>query len=191
MLFCSIEFIFLFMPIFLLIYYTVPEKYGNLILFLGSLFFYAYGERKFFWLILVSLVLHYGLTRYAEGKSRECQRVCLILLLLYGFGMLFVFKYMDFFAANWNHLAVWLTDRGSSIQLPQVTVPKVSLPLGISFYTFQIAAYVIDVSSADRRSDCAVSRCGCTIKKTCSELAPYGKWHQDIYYRSESEDASG
>ena len=47
------------------------------------------------------------------------------------------------------------------------------------------------VSSADRRSDCAVSRCGCTIKKTCSELAPYGKWHQDIYYRSESEDASG
>ena len=92
MLFCSIEFIFLFMPIFLLIYYTVPEKYGNLILFLGSLFFYAYGERKFFWLILVSLVLHYGLTRYAEGKSRECQRVCLILLLLYGFGMLFVFK---------------------------------------------------------------------------------------------------
>ena len=145
MLFCSIEFIFLFMPIFLLIYYTVPEKYGNLILFLGSLFFYAYGERKFFWLILVSLVLHYGLTRYAEGKSRECQRVCLILLLLYGFGMLFIFKYMDFFAANWNHLAVWLTDRGSSIQLPQVTVPKVSLPLGISFYTFQIAAYVIDV----------------------------------------------
>lgn len=145
MLFCSIEFIFLFMPIFLLIYYIVPEKYGNLILFLGSLFFYAYGERKFFWLILVSLVLHYGLTRYAEGKSRECQRVCLILLLLYGFGMLFVFKYMDFFAANWNHLAVWLTDRGSSIQLPQVTVPKVALPLGISFYTFQIAAYVIDV----------------------------------------------
>ena len=93
----------------------------------------------------MSLVLHYGLTRYAEGKSRECQRVCLILLLLYGFGMLFVFKYMDFFAANWNHLAVWLTDRGSSIQLPQVTVPKVALPLGISFYTFQIAAYVIDV----------------------------------------------
>ena len=44
MLFCSIEFIFLFMPIFLLIYYTVPEKYGNLILFLGSLFFYAYGD---------------------------------------------------------------------------------------------------------------------------------------------------
>lgn len=59
------------MPIFLLIYYTVPEKYGNLILFLGSLFFYAYGEHRFFWLILVSLVIHYALTRYSQGKSLE------------------------------------------------------------------------------------------------------------------------
>ena len=145
MLFCSIEFIFLFMPTFLLIYYTVPEKYGNLVLFLGSLFFYAYGEHRFFWLILVSLVIHYALTRYSQGKSRKCQRVCLVVMLVYGFGMLFIFKYMDFFAANWNHLAVWLADRGSSVKLPHVNAPEVSLPLGISFYTFQIAAYAIDV----------------------------------------------
>ena len=145
MLFCSIEFIFLFMPIFLLIYYTVPEKYGNLILFLGSLFFYAYGEHRFFWLILVSLVIHYALTRYSQGKSRKCQRICLVVMLVYGFGMLFIFKYMDSFVANWNHLAVWLADRGSSVKLPHVNAPEVSLPLGISFYTFQIAAYAIDV----------------------------------------------
>ena len=133
------------MPIFLLIYYTVPEKYGNLILFLGSLFFYAYGEHRFFWLILVSLVIHYALTRYSQGKSRKCQRICLVVMLVYGFGMLFIFKYMDFFVANWNHLAVWLADRGSSVKLPHVNAPEVSLPLGISFYTFQIAAYAIDV----------------------------------------------
>ena len=59
--------------------------------------------------------------------------------------MLFIFKYMDFFAANWNHLAVWLADRGSSVKLPHVNAPEVSLPLGISFYTFQIAAYAIDI----------------------------------------------
>ena len=133
------------MPTFLLIYYTVPEKYGNLVLFLGSLFFYAYGEHRFFWLILVSLVIHYALTRYSQGKSRKCQRGCLVVMLVYGFGMLFIFKYMDFFAANWNHLAVWLADRGSSVKLPHVNAPEVSLPLGISFYTFQIAAYAIDV----------------------------------------------
>lgn len=145
MLFCSIEFIFLFLPVFLLIYYSVPAKYGNLVLFLGSLFFYAYGERQFFWLILVSLVLHYTLTRFAEGRSRRCQTFCLVILLFYGFGMLFFFKYMDFFAENWNQLALYLAERGSAVQLPQITVPQVTLPLGISFYTFQIAAYAIDV----------------------------------------------
>lgn len=145
MLFCSIEFIFLFLPVFLLIYYLVPVKYSNLVLFLGSLFFYAYGERELFWLILLSLLLHYGLTRYSWGRSRACQRACLIILLVYGFGMLFFFKYMNFFAENWNQLSLWLAERGSSVQLPIITAPEVTLPLGISFYTFQIAAYAIDV----------------------------------------------
>lgn len=145
MLFCSIEFIFLFMPVFLVIYYAVPAKHGNLVLFLGSLFFYAYGERQFFWLILVSLVLHYALTRFAENRSRKCQTFCLIILLFYGFGMLFFFKYMDFFAENWNQLALYLTERDSAVQLPRIAVPRVTLPLGISFYTFQISAYAIDV----------------------------------------------
>lgn len=145
MLFCSIEFVFLFLPVFLLIYYLVPKRYGNLVLFLGSLFFYGYGERVYFVLILLSLVVHYSLTCFSEGRSRRCQTVCLILMLLYGFGMLFFFKYMNFFAENWNQLSVILAERGSSVQLPQVTVPQVTLPLGISFYTFQIAAYAIDV----------------------------------------------
>lgn len=145
MLFCSIKFIFLFLPVFLLLYYLVPRRGSNVILFLGSLFFYGYGERVYFVLILVSLVVHYGLTRFSEGRSRRCQTVCLLLMLLYGFGMLFFFKYMNFFAQNWNQLSVILAERGSSVHLPQMTVPEVTLPLGISFYTFQIAAYAIDV----------------------------------------------
>lgn len=145
MLFCSIEFIFLFLPLFLLIYYLVPVKYGNLVLFLGSLFFYAYGERVYFVLILLSLLVHYGLTLFAEGRSRRCQTVCLIVMLVYGFGMLFFFKYMNFFADNWNLLSDYLIARESEWQLPKVTVPEVTLPLGISFYSFQIAAYAIDV----------------------------------------------
>ena len=148
------------MPIFLLIYYTVPEKYGNLILFLGSLFFYAYGEHRFFWLILVSLVIHYVLTRYSQGKSRKCQRICLVVMLMYGFGMLFIFKYMDFFVANWNHLAVWLADRGSSVKLPHVNAPEVSLPLGISFYTFQIVSYIVDVYRGKVEADHSVISLG-------------------------------
>ena len=92
MLFCSIEFIFLFLPVFLLIYYGLPRKYSNIVLFAGSLFFYWYGERKYFILILVSLAIHYALTRFSYGRSVRVRRACLALMLLYGFGTLFLFK---------------------------------------------------------------------------------------------------
>ncbi len=143
MLFCSIEFIFFFLPVFLLIYYLVPQRYSNLVLFLGSLFFYWYGEHIYFILILVSLLVHFVLTAISEGKSRPVQRFCLILMLLYGFGSLFIFKYLGFFEENWNHLAVWMGTRGHS--LPVLDLPDLDLPIGISFYTFQISAYAVDV----------------------------------------------
>lgn len=145
MLFCSIEFIFLFLPVFLLLYFLVPRKWANLILFLGSLFYYWYGEREYFFLILLSLFIHYVLTRYSWGKSKNIKKVCLIIMLAYSFGMLFAFKYMDFFAENWNALGSYLKETGSTIVLPAFTPPALSLPLGISFYTFQISAYAMDV----------------------------------------------
>jgi len=145
MLFSSIEFIFIFLPVFLLIYWLVPAKYANTVLFLGSLFFYAYGEHIYFILILISLLVHYSLTRYSYGKSLRCRRTCLILMLVYGFGTLFIFKYMGFFETNWNALAAYLAAHNAAVRLPVISLPVLSLPIGISFYTFQIAAYAIDV----------------------------------------------
>lgn len=144
MLFCSIEFIFFFLPVFLLIYYLVPQRYSNLVLFLGSIFFYWYGEHRYFILILVSLAVHFILTAVSEGKSRGVQRLCLILMLAYGFGSLFVFKYLGFFQTNWNHLAAYLAAQ-KGWQLPALNLTVPDLPIGISFYTFQIAAYAVDV----------------------------------------------
>lgn len=144
MLFCSIEFIFLFLPVFLLIYYGLPRKYSNIVLFAGSLFFYWYGEHKYFILILVSLAIHYALTRFSYGRSVRVRRACLALMLLYGFGTLFLFKYLVFFADNWNALAGHAAAAGAG-RLPRLDVPQLTLPLGISFYTFQIASYAIDV----------------------------------------------
>ena len=149
MVFSSIGFIFLFLPVFLLIYWLVPARYANLVLFLGSIFFYAYGEHVYFVLILLSLLVHYALTRYSYGKSRACRRLCLFLMLLYGFGTLFVFKYSGFFESNWNQLASYLAAHGSGIHLPRIDLPDVSLPIGISFYTFQIASYAVDVYRED------------------------------------------
>ena len=145
MLFCSIEFIFFFLPVFLLIYYLVPQSWSNAVLFAGSLFYYWYGEREYFILILLSLVIHYALTLYSAGKSKSVRRICLLIMLIYSFGMLFAFKYMDFFAENWNALGAYLAAHGSDLKLPVIDPPHLILPLGISFYTFQISAYAIDV----------------------------------------------
>lgn len=122
MVFSSFEFLFRFLPAFLIIYFITPKKFRNAVLFLGSIAFYTYGEAQYVLLLLASVTVNYVIARSMyktpeDGRSRR-QAVLLILALCYNFGMLFFFKYSG------------LTTK---------------LPLGISFYTFQIAAYVIDV----------------------------------------------
>lgn len=122
MVFSSFEFLFRFLPAFLIIYFITPKKFRNAVLFLGSIAFYTYGEAQYVLLLLASVMVNYVIARSMyktpeDGRGRR-QAVQLVLALCYDFGMLFFFKYSG------------LTTK---------------LPLGISFYTFQIAAYVIDV----------------------------------------------
>ena len=134
MLFCSKEFLFIFLPIFLVIYYLVPVKFKNIILFVGSIVFYAVGELKYVPLIISSLVVNYIVAIFIEGckiqnrlegiDDNSKKNIFMIVALLYDFGILFVFKYFTFFTGIKSSL---------------------TLPLGISFYTFQIVSYVIDV----------------------------------------------
>ncbi len=134
MLFCSKEFLFIFLPIFLVIYYLVPVKFKNIISFVGSIVFYAVGELKYVPLIISSLVVNYIVAIFIEGckiqnrlegiDDNSKKNIFMIIALLYDFGILFVFKYFTFFTGIKSSL---------------------TLPLGISFYTFQIVSYVIDV----------------------------------------------
>lgn len=122
MVFSSFEFLFRFLPIFLLIYYIAPGKFKNFILFAGSIAFYTVGEAEYVLLLAVCILWNYLLGRWMyrnvlDGRGLK-QKILLILALGYDFGVLFFFKYSG------------LTQE---------------LPLGISFYTFQIAAYMIDV----------------------------------------------
>lgn len=122
MVFSSFEFLFRFLPVFLLIYFIVPAKARNLVLFAGSIVFYVYGEAEHVILLLASVLVNYVIGRFMyqnaqEGRGKR-QAFLLLLALIYDFGMLFFFKYSG------------LTE---------------ALPLGISFYTFQISAYIIDV----------------------------------------------
>lgn len=143
MLFCSEEFIFVFLPVFMLVYYITPERWRNLVLFLGSLWFYYLGERTWFFLIIISLILHFAGTSFMRGKEQKLRKRILIFLLIYDFASLFLFKYFPFFAGEINRGIQWMNQAGAT--LPLLPAINLELPLGISFYTFQIAAYAIDV----------------------------------------------
>ena len=145
MLFSSVGFLFRFLPVFMLIYLVAPAKYRNIVLLLGSLIFYGVGEPYFVLLLIFSVLVNYCFSRYmfwepgspqqdrARKRARR-RKVSLIASLVIDFGMLFVFKYWDFAAGSVNGLA------GQEI----VPLLMLTLPLGISFYTFQMVSYQID-----------------------------------------------
>ncbi|MDD6812029.1 MAG: MBOAT family protein [Lachnospiraceae bacterium] len=136
MLFSSVGFLFRFLPVFMVIYLLVPEKYRNLILFSGSLIFYGVGEPYYVLLLVFSILVNYGISLlfFRPEKGQAVRRSILILALLFDFSFLFVFKYWDFAAQSINSLM-----KGTKIP-----VLSLVLPLGISFYTFQIVSYLLD-----------------------------------------------
>ncbi|MEA4911445.1 MAG: MBOAT family O-acyltransferase [Oscillospiraceae bacterium] len=149
MVFSSILFVFQFLPAALILYYISPKKLKNLTLFLVSLVFYSWGEVRYFPIMIATILVNYlsaiGIEYYdkrlaAAPEGTACKRyallrrLCFIAALVLSLGSLFVFKYLGFFTENIN--AVF----GASIPVISLT-----LPLGISFYTFQTLSYTIDV----------------------------------------------
>jgi len=136
MVFSSLIFIFRFLPIFLIIYFIAPKKYKNLIILIFSLFFYTFGEPKYFPLIIASILVDYFISISIENNFNnkvKC-KILLMISIIFNIGLLFFFKYLNFFINNIN-----LMFSTSFNEL------KLSLPLGISFYTFQTLSYTIDV----------------------------------------------
>ena len=131
MIFSSIYFIYYFLIIFLIIYFITPKKYKNYTLLLGSLFFYFYGDSKYIVLLLISSLVNYILGRLISKKNKK---LFLIIGLIFNFGLLFYFKYFNFFLSNIN-----------SLFKTNINLFSIVLPLGISFYTFKNASYLIDV----------------------------------------------
>lgn len=141
MLFSSISFIYYFLPIVLMLYFLVPFKFKNFILLVSSLFFYFYGEPIYSILMLVLSLSGYlhGLWIYKSRKSRYA-KLPLICSIIFSIGILFYFKYIDFLIENIN----WLFNL-------EITALKIALPIGISFYTFQILSYTIDVYNGNAK----------------------------------------
>lgn len=141
MLFTSLEFLLLFFPVTLGVYFFLPRRGGwrNYWLLLASLFFYAWGEPTFVLVMGCSIVFNYFLALHIEEMETGSwgRKGFLALAVLLNLGILFVFKYMNFVTKNLRAVLPVLQD----------TLPQTSfvLPLGISFFTFQALSYVIDV----------------------------------------------
>ncbi len=137
MLFSSIPFLFYFLPCVLVLYALSPKKLKNFTLLICSMVFYAWGEPRLVFLMLITVLGGYilGLLTQIYPKYKK---VFLILSIVMCLGFLGYFKYADFFISNINTLT------GLSIPLLKVT-----LPIGISFYTFQLLSYNIDVYRGD------------------------------------------
>lgn len=136
MLFSSLIFLFVFLPMVLFIYYCAPKKLKNLVLLIFSLFFYGYGEPKSLFVMLLSIIMNYvfGLLvdRYRSSKSKAY--TILTLTAIGNLAVIGYYKYTDFFIENFNAIF------GLSVPLLHII-----MPIGISFFTFQGMSYVIDV----------------------------------------------
>jgi alginate O-acetyltransferase complex protein AlgI len=139
MLFSSITFLYFFLPCVLLFYFIAPKQGKNLVLLFASFVFYAWGEPKYVFLMLAEIIVGY-LFGLGIGKLRHtvAGKILLVASLLWNLGLLGYFKYADFFVDNINCLT------GAGYKLLGI-----ALPIGISFYTFQILSYTIDVYRGD------------------------------------------
>lgn len=135
MIFSSIPFLYYFLPVVLLVYGLTPREGKNAVLLLFSLVFYGWGEPKYLAVMLVCTALGYGFGLALGRAGRPGVRKALLAAsVLSSLSFLVYFKYADFFLSNFNALT------GASLPLLQLT-----LPVGISFYTFQILSYTVDV----------------------------------------------
>jgi alginate O-acetyltransferase complex protein AlgI len=139
MVFSSITFLLYFLPIFLLVYFFIDKRYRNGVILIGSIFFYAWGAPKFIFVILFTTLLDFYLVGIMDKASSEVRRKLLLgISVSVNLGLLFYFKYSNFFIENVN--AVLSVFGGG-----QIHWTKLILPIGISFYTFETITYVVDV----------------------------------------------
>lgn len=133
MVFSSITFIYYFLPILLLVYFIVGKKYKNIVLLIFSLLFYFYGEATYIWILILSCIVNYVFAILID-KYNSKAKIFLIIGLIFDIGLLFYFKYTNFFIENINNI----------FSTP-IRYLDIVMPIGISFFTFQTISYLIDV----------------------------------------------
>jgi len=137
MVFSSSLFLFSFLPVFLLVYFLTPQRFKNWVALTASLLFYAFGAPKFIFLVLISIGIDFFLAKKMPNAGKGKKKL-LILSMVLNLGMLFYFKYFNFFIDNVSFLL-------ESFGWKAASWHRIALPIGISFFTFQKMSYTIDV----------------------------------------------
>ncbi|NLK15044.1 MAG: MBOAT family protein [Bacteroidales bacterium] len=139
MVFSSIVFLLYFLPAFLITYYLADKRYKNIVILLFSIFFYSWGAPRFIFVILGTTFLDFHLVRWmSQTRKKLHRRLMLALSVSINLGLLFYFKYFNFFIDNINYVLSIFGDY-------HIHWVKLVLPIGISFYTFETITYVVDV----------------------------------------------
>ena len=140
MLFSSVTFLFYFLPAVILLYFLVPRKLKNAVLLVFSLFFYAWGGVTYALLMVLAIIMGYVAGLLIEKfRGKTISKVFLFLAVAMIISFMLYFKYTDFFIDNFNKI--------TGLSIPFL---KLALPIGISFYTFQIISYVVDVYRGEK-----------------------------------------
>ncbi len=133
MLFTSISFLYYFLPALIIIYFITPKKYKNIILLIASLLFYFYGEPKYVFLMIAEIIIAYIGAILIDKYKNQSKNILIITLFIHVL-LLIIFKYTDFIIQTIN-----------DISNANIKLLNIALPIGISFYIFQIISYIIDV----------------------------------------------
>jgi len=152
MIFSSSVFLFIFLPIFMITVFSVGKRFRNLFLVIASLLFYAWGEPKYIFLLIISIFVNYLFSFFIDSSQRNEKqtrvRLWLSLALVFNLALLVGFKYTGFLASPWNWVGAF-----SGFSFIHLNVPQLPLPLGISFFTFSAISYLIDIYRKDAQHE--------------------------------------
>ena len=185
MVFSGSPFLFYFLPAVLALYFLVPRRLKNPVLLVFSLFFYAWGEPVYVLLMIFSIVMDYALGRWLyvykeKGNMKAAKRV-LVLSVVLNLALLGFFKYTNF-----------LLDTIGSLFRVDIPLLELSLPIGISFYTFQAMSYLIDLyRGADCGADCTAEHGGEGAGRPQGNGGRLFFRHQTVCHRSREKGTAG
>ncbi|MEX1308385.1 MAG: MBOAT family O-acyltransferase [Eubacteriales bacterium] len=182
MVFSSTTFLFIFLPIVFLAYIPLGPRLRNILLLFASLIFYAWGEPLFVFVMLASIGINYAFARWIEGgKTEQAKRTFVAIAVILNLLLLIVFKYTNFIIDNVN-----------TVLNTHIEVAPISLPIGISFFTFQAMSYIVDVYREKNRSEKSILNVALYISFFPQLIAgPIVKYHdiaEQIHKRTMTTD---